>query len=153
MLLTLAACDDRDGRGTLQVMPTINRVLLDPIETYRGVGIDDRHLDAHGLYIVKVRPAGETLLFALEAICPHGQGHRVRFDDMTGRFRCMGDSHRFTREGLPAERDYQGKALARVAVAVVDGRLAIYPEQRYYFEKQEWSAPRSMVVLPPADEE
>ena len=148
LLPALPACDDEDGRLSLQVMPVRHRVELGPIEDYADVGVVTDHVADHGLFVVTTRPADEKILVALRATCPH-DGQRVIHDELSNRFKCPRGGHRFTLEGLPATTAYQGPALVRVAVMNKHGKLTVAPEHEYRFQAQEWSLEPSMLLLPP----
>lgn len=149
MLGLLPACDEQDARTAFQVMPASNRVALGPLDDYREIGVDRRHVEDRGVFLVTTSPrpdAGEKMLFALRSTCPH-DGYRLVHDDLSNRFKCPRGNHRFTGEGLPATPGYQGPAMVRVAVLNRDGDLVIAPDRRFYFQKQQWSLEHSMLLL------
>lgn len=126
------------------------RVLFEPSPVFRAGKISDypegevseKYKEEQRVWIK--REGGRVV--AIQAICTH-LGCTPRWLGLEGKFKCPCHGSGFTKEGV----NFEGPAprpLERLAISVDEaGYLVVDKSKKFLYEKGEWEAPESYVLL------
>jgi hypothetical protein len=167
-----AGCDRPQGAQDLPGFKA--RVAEEPFviglpRHYEKPEVYEKFAESHGVYLVST----EQMLTALAAECTNDRCEKiaVRYDDVSGVFKCPRCGTTYTSFGLPQRRTipptdrtsnerakamttYSDRALERCQISNIgplyapQTELSVDPRKRYQQEDQEWSKPMSMYVWP-----
>lgn len=113
---------------------------IGPASKYRQPGVYDDFVDSHGIYLV----SAHDMLVALSARSTEADV-RVRFDDVSGLFRCPSSGALYTSDGLAWADSPASRSLDRCRIRALgliddpDVEMLVDPQRRFSFEKNQWS--------------